>query len=284
MEKEIICIYHKDCIDGTTAAAVVLKKFPHARAFPLAHGYKSADIEAILESVAATAHIYIVDSVLGLEECTAHGNPVTVIDHHISEHGPTLQYVEEHDQVEYIFDNTKSGASLAWSVFFPQEPVPRLIELVEDMDLWLGKYGEETEHVNNYLSLWRNNPQKVSELCDQNIQTLITQGTPLTANVSVEAAKFILLKPLLLSLGNHTVRAYNITNHQSLCGNTLSSATAGVVALYTIDGDEVRLSFRSLDMQTPSALDIAEVLQGGGHRNASGARMKLQDFLSAIIH
>jgi hypothetical protein len=33
--EHVVCIYHKNCIDGTTAAAVVLKRFPSADVVPL---------------------------------------------------------------------------------------------------------------------------------------------------------------------------------------------------------------------------------------------------------
>lgn len=284
MKKEHICIYHKDCVDGTTAAAVVLRRFPNARMFPLSHGYAPEEIETILDITDSSTHIYIVDSVLGLHECALQGNRITIIDHHISEYERTVQFAQEHPHIEYIFDNAKSGASLAWEVLFPNESVPRLIQLVEDRDLWLEKYGTETEHVNNYLSLWRNDPQKITDLLDQDIQSIISQGEPITITVHTEVAKSILLEPLMVTVGNHTVPAYNITNHQSMCGNVLARATQAVVGLYTIDGNHVRFSFRSRDAHIPSALDIALLLDGGGHRNISGARMKLKNFLESIIH
>src|SRR3989344_5974238 len=55
---------------------------------------------------------------------------VTAIDHHIS----------RKDEVALthkpLFSNGHSGAILAWMYFFPGKPVPRLLQHVEDVDLW----------------------------------------------------------------------------------------------------------------------------------------------------
>lgn len=282
METDITCIYHKDCVDGTTAAAVVLKKFPHAQTFPLAHGYAPEEIETIFDLTNPHAHIYIVDSTLGLEECVARGHRVTVLDHHISVHERTLQFVKENPHCTYLFDNAKSGASLTWSYFFPDIPVPELIAHVEDSDLWLQKYGVDTEHVAHYLSTFRNDPRHVLDLLNESIEAIYARGAIITTYVHAEISKLVLMEPLVLTIGKHAVPAYNITDHQSSCGSTLSTQGDCAVALYTIAGNAVKISFRSKSHQEPSARTLAELLGGGGHHNASGARMPLGEFLNNI--
>ena len=46
--QKVVVIYHKDCIDGTTAAAVVLRRFPEAKLFPLSHDPSVDDLEKVL--------------------------------------------------------------------------------------------------------------------------------------------------------------------------------------------------------------------------------------------
>ena len=284
MKNDIACIYHKDCVDGTTAAAVLLKKFPHARAFPLSHGYKKEEIDEILDITSLDAHIYIVDSVLGLEEFVAKGNTVTILDHHISVHEETKAFVAKHPTATYHFDNTKSGASLTWSYLFPEEPVPELVRFVEDNDLWIHAFGEATQHVVNYLSLLRNDPYRVCELLDTDIETVKKNGEQLTAYIHSEVERAILSEPIAFTIGAYEVPLFNITNHQSACGNILSTKFDAAVGMYSVSGDEVRLSFRSLSHHSPSALVLAELLGGGGHQNASGARVKLSVFVNHIVH
>lgn len=282
MEKQITCIYHKDCRDGTAAAAVVLKKFPNAQTFPLAHNYTPEEIETVLDLTAPDAHIYIVDSVLGLSEFLSRGHLVTVIDHHISEHARVLQMAEQESSLIYIFDNAKSGASLAWSYLFPEEKIPELLLHVEDNDLWKKQLGENTEHIVNYLSLWNNDPHHIGTFFDTELSELIEKGRILTTYAHAMVGRYILLESITLSIEHHKILAYNITDYQSACGNSLSNEQNSAVALYTIIGNEVKFSFRSKDGQDPSALDLATALGGGGHRNASGATISLKDFISRI--
>ena len=284
MKNDIVCIYHKDCVDGTTAAAVLLKKFPHARVFPLAHGYKKEEIDEILDVTSVDAHIYIVDSVLGLVEFVEKGNEVTVLDHHISVYEETKAFVEKHSNVTYHFDNAKSGASLTWSYLFPEEPVPELVRFVEDNDLWIHAFGDATQHVVNYLSLLRNDPARITLLLDTDIEIVKKNGEQLTAYIHSEVERAVLSEPIILTIGAYEVPLFNITNHQSACGNILSTKFDTPMGMYSVGVDEVRLSFRSLGHHSPSALVLAELLGGGGHQNASGARMKLSVFVNHIVH
>ena len=283
MEKEITCIYHKDCIDGTTAAAVVLKKYPNAQTFPLAHNYSSEEIETVLSCTEPSAHIYIVDSTLGLTEFLERGHTVTVIDHHISEHTRVLEITKEYTGLTYVFDNEKSGASLSWAYLFPEIPAPALIPHVEDNDLWKKMLGEQTEHIVNYLSLWNNDPHHTVALFDEPLESLIAQGRVLTLSAHSMVGRLILLEPITLRIENHDVLAYNITNYQSACGNALAHQNGMAVALYTILGNQVKFSFRSEASHEPSALKLAMSLGGGGHRNASGATIPLDNFIERIV-
>lgn len=278
----VACIYHKDCIDGTTAAAVVLRKFPQAQFFPVGHSHAAEELAEIFPQINPSADLYIVDTTHGVERGLAQGNRVTVLDHHISEHERVAALVQENPNLEYIFDNTKSGASLAWSYFFSDEPIPQLIAHVEDIDLWLQKFGDQTEHVANYLSLIRNDPAAISALLSADIETIYEKGALLTQNMRMEVKRFVELDPIILSFGEYTAPAFNITNYQSQCGNELATTRNEAVAMYTIRGDIVRFSFRSLDGHTPSALDLAQVFGGGGHRNAAGGTMPLIDFIKNI--
>ena len=165
----IIALYHKDCIDGTTAAAVALRRFPHARLFPLAHTYTPNAFVPILDSSSTKAECYTLDCGLGIQELLDAGHTVTTIDHHIGGKETFEHIAQTCDRYRFVFDNDKSGASLAWSYFFPDEPEPTLITYVEDGDLWRWRYGEATEHVNNYLSLFKNDPKTVLSILENDL-------------------------------------------------------------------------------------------------------------------
>lgn len=278
-----IAIYHKDCTDGTTAAAVVLKKYPDALLFPLSHGFEVKDLEEIMTVVETGDRILTVDCALGVKEFLAKGFAVTTIDHHAGAEAEYKALAQANPAFTFVFNNSQSGASLTWSTLFPNEPIPELIKRVEDQDLWQWKY-EDTKDVNNSLYLYTNEPTEVLKLFDEPLETLKKNGEIIT----VYSAKMIdnaadKTEAIMVKIGDFVVPFYNITVYKSDCGNVLATAQDKTVGLFTIDGEYVKISFRSLDHHNPSALAVASIIGGGGHRNASGARMSLEDFIKALV-
>ncbi len=276
----IVAIYHQDCVDGTTAAAVVLKKFPTARLFPLKHGYTPADFAHILEAVGPSTLIFTVDCGSGAQELLATGHQVTTIDHHAGAKELFEQLAAEYSTYSYIFDNDKSGTSLAWSYFFPTELEPEIVSLVEDRDLWKWQFGERTAASHEYLSLLVNQPEKILVLFDLPLATIEQEGALMTKYKNFQVEAFCAAAtPIYLLINTASVPFYNTSFFQSEIGNNLSTLTDRAVCLFSLSGDEVKLSFRSLATHQPSALDLAKQLGGNGHQNAAGARISLDQFL-----
>jgi len=279
----IIIIYHKDCVDGTTAAAVALRRFPEAKSFPLAHEYSREEIELIFTEAMPGAELFTVDCGLGAKEFVSKGFSVTTIDHHIGIKESLDELARKNNTFTYIFNNDKSGASLTWSHFFPKEKEPELVKYVEDADLWRWKYGEDTKDVTNYLSMFRNNPNAVLRMFDQDLTEIKAHGRNISMYVDKEVENFVKLPSLTLTIGNNQVPAYNITTHESESGNQLSEKFNKAVAMFTIKGDRVKIGFRSKEHHTPTSLELAQILGGGGHRRASGASISLQQFLKIVV-
>ncbi|MEK7607521.1 MAG: phosphoesterase [Patescibacteria group bacterium] len=279
-----IAIYHKDCTDGTTAAAVVLKKFPDALLFPLSHGFKTEELEPILKKVKTGDQIYTVDCVLGVEQFLERGLAVTSIDHHVSAEEENRELADKNKNFTFIFDNKKSGASLAWDYFFPGEKKPELIELVEDRDLWIWKYGQKTKDVSNFLYMIINRPDEVLKLLDKPLDIIEKEGSVISRFTDMIIEHGVkTTDPIIVRIGIYTVPFYNITSNKSESGNILATKHGQAVGLFTIDGPEVHVSFRSLDGQNPNALELAKLLDAGGHKNASGAKMDLALFVKSIV-
>ena len=282
-QKTIVGIYHKSCNDGTAAAAVLLKKFPQVQLFPLGHNFTPADLDAIRE-IKKIDELYFVDCAIGINELLTITKKVIVIDHHISIK-EDLDVLAKDGKIEYVFDNKKSGSSLAWSYFFPAEPLPEVIKYVEDSDLWNWAYGETTKHVTGYLSLNVNAPELFLALFgEKNIEHIKKEGSIITKYVDANIERIMReARPIKLKIGEYEVFAYNITMYQSAIGNNLSKQIGGVVTMFTIKGEKVKLDFRCGDGHEPSAVDLAKILGGGGHRNASGAEVSFKKFLEMIV-
>jgi oligoribonuclease NrnB/cAMP/cGMP phosphodiesterase (DHH superfamily) len=278
-----IAIYHKDCTDGTSAAAVVLKKFSDALLFPLSHGFEPHELEPILSSAQVGDSIYMVDCALGVQEFLQAGHKVTIIDHHAGIEAEMTSLAKQNKNVTYIFDNSKSGASLCWSYFFPKEKIPEIIKLVEDADIWKWEFGNDTKYVGAFLYLLTNKPHEVLGLFDSPLEPIKEAGKAITAYTDyVVDSAVAKTEPIYLHIGNHKVPFYNITTLKSESGNKLSVARGEPVALFSIDGNKVKISFRSTDGQKTTALMLAQELGGGGHKNAAGAGMPLERFIASI--
>lgn len=279
-----IAIYHKDCTDGTGAAAVVLKKYPEALLYPLGHGFEAHELEPILSQAMPGDQIFTVDCVIGASEFLKAGFAVTSIDHHIGIKDQMDALAKEYSKFTFIFDNTKSGATLSWSYFFPNEKMPDILKYIEDADIWTWKYGNDTRNVGSLIFPLANKPQEILKLFTAPIEPIIRDGGIITnyANNLIDHA-VEKTEPIYLKIGQYRVPFYNITVLKSESGNKLSQLRKEAVALFSIDGNKVKISFRSIDGQKPQALELAQELQGNGHKNAAGAGMSLQTFINSIV-
>ncbi|NPA57868.1 MAG: phosphoesterase [Aquificae bacterium] len=284
MEK-VSCIYHGNCTDGTTAAAVVLKKYPQAQTYPLEHGYSEEELEKILSGMDRDTLLYIVD--FSLKEEDLHRvldrvGKVVNIDHHISAKNLLERFASQYENFVYVFDNAKSGASLTWDYLFGTEPPP-IVRYVEDKDIWLWRYGETTKYVNLYLLPLTNKPQEVVKLFDKPIDSIIEKGKVISSFADYLINRFVeRAEETPVKIGKYVVKGFNTNYFQSEIGNILATKHDQAVLLFSIQGFKVKMSFRSNTGHKPDALDLAEEVGGGGHRNAAGAVVPLDLFCQMI--
>lgn len=284
MNIQPICIYHKDCSDGTAAAAVFLHKFPQGKTFPLAHGYTKEEAEVILFVLNPETTVYTVDCTLLVKECLEKGNTVISLDHHIGMYEEMTALAKETQNYTYVFNNDLSGATVTWTYFFPDEQIPRWLELVQDKDLWTKKY-IESEYFINWSYTQVNNPQALLFLFDnlKNLDLCIEKGK------SVEDVNQFYLrafqekaKPIFVAYEGYKIPAYNSTYLLSALGNILIDDVLGVSIIFSIKGDRVPMSVRSIKDSKVSALEVAKHFGGGGHRNAAGCEVDFSTFTQLI--
>ena len=262
----------------------MLRKFPDIKLFPLVHSHTEDDLEHIHKAAGEGSEIYFVDFAVGVEEFLDGGHDITVIDHHIGVKDSMEELAQKNKNLTYIFDNDKSGASLAWSYFFPDEDEPDIIKYVQDSDLWTHKYGDDTKFVTNYLSMFTNSPEQMLGFIENDITEIKEKGKIIAEYSDIQIDRLVeSIQEIKLQIGEYEVPAYNITMYQSASGNKLSIIQNAAVAMFTITGGSVNFSFRGADGQSPSALELAKLVGGGGHQNASGAEIPLQDFLKMIV-
>jgi oligoribonuclease NrnB/cAMP/cGMP phosphodiesterase (DHH superfamily) len=120
-------LYHGSCPDGFGGAYAAWKKFGDtAEYLPVTYGHPAP------ENLAG-AHIYFIDCCYTqevMDKVVAEALSVTVLDHHMG----TRAVVES--MPEHVFDNDRSGATIAWNYFHPDIPTPELLKYIEDDDLF----------------------------------------------------------------------------------------------------------------------------------------------------
>lgn len=136
----ITVLHHADA-DGFGAAYAVHCAYQAEIAYiPVQYGQPVPDIPE------GTTDLYIVDFSYDRETCEALNEKykTTIIDHHKTAEAALegLDYV--------IFDQSKSGAALAWEHFHPTD-LPPILQYVQDRDLWKFELPHSKE-VNLYIS------------------------------------------------------------------------------------------------------------------------------------
>ena len=154
--KPDICYYHYPCSDGLTAAAVVHSYYGPGSGIefiPLDYGNPRNVQEHIDECRDKTVLMVDVSfksnkKINDLEKVAQSANQIVIIDHHAGVYEDLQQYdagtyiaIESFEQmigdqkIALIFDNSHSGAGLAWSIFNKDKPAPEFIKYIEHIDL-----------------------------------------------------------------------------------------------------------------------------------------------------
>lgn len=290
-QDKVIGIYHKDCIDGTMAAAILLRKFPDVELFSLKHGYSNDDFQKIVDSVEEGVIIYIVDFSLPLPNIeklhAKQPHKIITIDHHIGVKEELEKIDRNNLDFTYIFDNKKSGASLTWSYLF-EEKIPEIVRLVERGDLNLDMQEEIVQHSGFLLIPLMNKPEKMMQVLEIPIDEILRKGGEVGDFAEYLMGHYLeKAEPITVLVDGNPIISYNVSFNierlRSTIGARLVKKHNETILLYRIVGHAVNYSFRSNDELNPSALSLAESLGGGGHRNASGARVTLKKFTEMIV-
>lgn len=264
--KEIVVIYHNRCEDGFGAAYAAWKKFGDT-AYYLPAGYDD-DVPEGLED----KEVYILDfcyETEGVMDTLAKiTKKLVVLDHHAS----SKELVE--NAPNHVYDANRSGATIAWSYFHPDVPTPRLMQYLEDGDLY--RYAlSETRDIFSYLVVqsydfmnWDTIAKKLDN--DTTRNELLTKAETYTeyfellAKISVEAAKKVRFEGyecyFSTAMPSMTMRSY--------VGHELYEKLPPFALVVTAHPDGFGVSIRgngSVDVSK-----IAEKYGGGGHPGSSG--------------
>lgn len=283
-------IYHKDCMDGLASAYITnnaLSEMDYNNIELIPMDYNDGEDSNLLyelsnKNIEHDIDLYIVDFYIkDIERFLAYAKNIKIIDHHKT----SLEQFKKLDdsiknQIEFIFDINECGASLCYKHFYPDFELPTLFKYIKDRDLWLWREPNSKE-VNTYIRTFIGSEMTIHKFKVLNILFNYTKPNDI-AKKGADMLEFQnnqvlskLNKIKDIKINGFDFKCINATENISELGSEICKKYNTPSCMYFITEDsDLILSFRSLD-ELHDVSEIAKTLGGGGHRNASGAKLSL---------
>lgn len=254
-----VVLYHAECADGFGAAWALWRQFPSAKFLPVKHG--NPPPAGLNEQ-----QVIIVDFSYArntLEAMADDTKALLVLDHHITAEKALagLPYA--------YFDMTKSGAVLAWE-WAHDQPVPWLLQYVQDKDLWNWALPDSRE-INAAVA---SHPFDFDTWSRFTQQDLIQEGRAIL-RYEHEIVSKLAAQAVLVEFQGATVPSVQSAVLTSQIGERLSAEHPFCVIWHDRDGRRY-YSMRSREDGTDVGT-IAASFGGGGHTHAAGFSVPLGD-------
>ncbi len=278
-KEKVVCYYHDDP-DGISSAAIVKSVYPDAKFYRMNY---SDEVEFSSEMIDKTIIVDFSFKKEQMEWLRKHSKVFCWIDHHKTAM-EELQEIWNSDEIDGLRDTTKSGCRLSWEWFYPNESVPRTIELIEDYDIWAWKYGEKTAQFAEGIWITTQDPE------DDVWYDLLFSSLPHSFNKILKLGESLLLAKsfriqktirtgIKVILDGRSTFMVNTNHDVSKVGEHIYKEMGYPVALmWAMKGHNVICSLRS------NKIDVGEIAKshgGGGHKFAAGFEVDL-DFIEKL--
>ncbi len=274
MMKNIVVLYHND-LDGFGAAWAAWKKFGK-RADYLPIQYKGK--KDVLPKGLKNKELYLVD--LCFDETTMkrllnENKKIVVIDHHIGRKD------EIKISTDYLFNVNNSAAVLSWKYFHhplihkwgvhPPQKIPRILRVVEDMDIWKFKI-PHTRELLAFLNIYDFNFLKWNKMANdfenaEKRKKYIIEGRAIVKYQDNLIKKIIDYGERAIFEG-HKVFVVNSPILESEIGNYISKNKKTIGLVWSYRKGLFKGSLRNSGEINLS--DLAGKYGGGGHKAAAG--------------
>jgi oligoribonuclease NrnB/cAMP/cGMP phosphodiesterase (DHH superfamily) len=269
-----VVIYHGDnCTDGYGSAFsahyYLSKKFPDRKVEYYAATFKQPPPDVTGKNVVICDFSYKKPVLL---EMIRTANKIAILDHHLS----AMTDLQDIENQHKIFRMDHSGAYLTWRFFHFDKPVPKLIQYIQDTDIWTKKLPFTNEFSCYMHTLPRSFENFEKVLDEEFIKTVVLPaGTDmLKQNNDYVESSLLNVSTKFMEINNKFYFVAHINS--STLKSEIGSKILGVLkncnfsAIYHFDDitNTTKFSFRSNESKTNVCM-IATLLGGGGHRNAS---------------
>lgn len=295
MWKADVCLYHMPCDDGFASAWIVRQKWPDCVLVPTNYGLPFPDVDIVGKNVLIADFSYKPDALADLLKRGAAS--IVILDHHktaeadlaafkVGTSGLAIEHVDamfrdmapmQRPPILARFVMEHSGAALTWEFCYPDRPLPPMVSLIEDRDLWLFNL-PQTRAFSLYLKSW---PYEfpiwdaISQAIVKNADGVMAEACSIERFYHQKIAE-ILPTSTLKEIGKwkgipvaHAPYAFaSDLAHELLKAHPDAPFAAVVVDAY---GGRT-YSLRSEDSRQDVS-EVAKTFGGGGHRNAAGFRV-----------
>lgn len=266
--KQIVILYHAECPDGFGAAWATHKKFGDSA------DYIGVHHEAPIPEGLEDKEIYMIDFTYPAEitkELIKKNKRVTAIDHHASMQ-ETIVLTRD-----YSYDNNHSGAVLAWKYFHGDKPVPKILEYVEDRDLYRFSLPDSRAictFMNSFdydFDVWNELAGNIEDMGKR--ADLVEKGNLIVKYEAELVRKTIEENARLVEFEGYKVYSVNAPHEfASDIGHILYKKNPPLAIIWREDRDKVSVSLRSDG--TADVNKIANKFGGGGHVKSAGFRVR----------
>lgn len=259
----ITVVYHGNCLDGFGSVWAARKFFgDSANYVSYVHGHT-------LPELATGDHAYFVDLCpkrRELIDLLNKGVRVTILDHHKTA-AEDLEGLT-HENLNVIFDMSRSGAAITFNYFFPNEDLPRLLKWVQDRDIWAWKEPGTLQATETLMAF----PLEFDRWnqFNEDPQSLLPMGDVLVSLRDKRVAE-IVERAYEMSIAGHRAIVVNSDSYLSDVCNKLAADHPDydfAAAWYLKSDGQKKWSLRSIGNFDVSA--VAKIYGGGGHKNAAG--------------
>ena len=275
-----LIIYHgRRCPDGFGAALAAWLYYcadgaDGAEFLALDHG----DVQSMADLPAIDGRaVYILDFSFSRELLSSieqRAAKLVMLDHHKSAAEKLTGFTCRCGVVH--FDMHKSGARLAWEFFHPEQPVPQLLQYIEDRDIWKWEFPESA----SFLSALDMEPQtferwqEIATFNTEQIHTFMARGGAMDEKYRKLAADIAEgAQPLTFNgVTGLMVNAPGVFH--SLVGHILSAKTGTFGLMWSASSSGVKAGLRA--QRNFDCIALAESMGGGGHAQACGFKMPIE--------
>lgn len=282
----MITIYHSRDMDGFSSGAICKRKFPDTILVGFDYGqdiYEKLQRAGVSESDLAGHNVIMIDVSLkmpGMFELAKKCKTLTWIDHHIS---AINEYEAVKDQAPENFiavlENGIAACEVGWKYLFPNEKMPRAIELLGQYDTWRN---QDKEHWENQILPFQFG-MRLNCHSPQTFPMNLLDGTPNDRIVDGFIHK------------GHTILEYQANMNRAACGASFEFEFEGLRAICLNGGGfnsdvfksvydpakhDIMMPFRFNGKEwifsmysTKPDIDVSAIAKkwgGGGHKAAAG--------------